>query len=158
MIGLDGQNRTASKSFGDSCVAITLHRDGTPGRNRTCDPRLRRPLFYPLNYGRKTGAGREIRTPLLRFGRPPCNRKHFTRKTGLSREDRTPDLLLPKQAHYLAVLYSENLVPPHRIELRTSDYKTDIIPFNYRGVLIIYLVEHRVRFELTNQRFCGPRH
>ena len=81
MIGLDGQNRTASKSFGDSCVAITLHRDGTPGRNRTCDPRLRRPLFYPLNYGRKTGAGREIRTPLLRFGRPPCNRKHFTRKT-----------------------------------------------------------------------------
>jgi len=30
-------------------------------------------------------------------------------KTGLSREDRTPDLLLPKQAHYLAVLYSEKL-------------------------------------------------
>jgi hypothetical protein len=32
-----------------------------------------------------------------------------TCKTGLSREDRTPDLLLPKQAHYLAVLYSEKL-------------------------------------------------
>jgi hypothetical protein len=27
MIGLGGQNRTASKSFGDSCVAITPHRE-----------------------------------------------------------------------------------------------------------------------------------
>lgn len=26
-------------------------RDGTPGRIRTCDMRLRRPPFYPLNYG-----------------------------------------------------------------------------------------------------------
>lgn len=28
---------------------------GTPGRNRTCDIRLRRPSFYPLNYGGEFG-------------------------------------------------------------------------------------------------------
>ena len=26
--------------------------DGAPGRSRTCDPRLRRPVLYPLSYGR----------------------------------------------------------------------------------------------------------
>ncbi len=26
--------------------------DGAPGRSRTCDPRLRRPLLYPLSYWR----------------------------------------------------------------------------------------------------------
>jgi hypothetical protein len=26
--------------------------NGAPGRNRTCDPRLRRPMLYPLSYGR----------------------------------------------------------------------------------------------------------
>ncbi len=26
--------------------------DGAPGRGRTCDPRLRRPMLYPLSYGR----------------------------------------------------------------------------------------------------------
>ncbi len=26
-----------------------------------------------------------------------------------------------------------NMVPLHRIELQTSDYKTDVIPFNYKG-------------------------
>jgi hypothetical protein len=25
---------------------------GAPGRSRTCDPRLRRPVLYPLSYGR----------------------------------------------------------------------------------------------------------
>ena len=25
---------------------------GAPGRSRTCDPRLRRPMLYPLSYGR----------------------------------------------------------------------------------------------------------
>ena len=28
------------------------HRGGTPGRIRTCNPRLRRPVLYPLSYGR----------------------------------------------------------------------------------------------------------
>ena len=28
---------------------------GDPGRNRTCDIRLRRPVFCPLNYGTKAG-------------------------------------------------------------------------------------------------------
>ena len=48
---------------------------------------------------------------------------------GLSREDRTPDLLLPKQAHYQAVLYSDEIwcrlqdsnPPP-------DDYKSTALP------------------------------
>lgn len=28
----------------------------------------------------------------------------------------------------------QNLVPPERIELSSSDYKTDVLPFNYRGI------------------------
>ena len=28
----------------------------------------------------------------------------------------------------------QNLVPPERIELPSSDYKTDVLPFNYRGI------------------------
>ena len=98
---------------------------------------LRRHLRYPLRYGR---VERERRIELLASAwKAEVLPLYDTRKTGLSREDRTPDLLLPKQAHYLAVLYSENLVPPHRIELRTSDYKTDIIPFNYRGIHLYIL-------------------
>ena len=27
------------------------------------------------------------------------------------------------------------LVPPHRIELRIDDYKSTVIPFNYRGTV-----------------------
>jgi hypothetical protein len=32
-------------------------------------------------------------------------------------------------------------VPPERIELPSSDYKTDVLPFNYRGnvSIIVYL-------------------
>ena len=75
---------------------------------------------------------------------------------GLSREDRTPDLLLPKQAHYQAVLYSDktgagyqnrtdnrslegsrftiklipHLVPLDGIEPTIDVYKATVIPFN----------------------------
>jgi hypothetical protein len=34
---------------------------GAPGRNRTCDPWLRRPILYPLSYGRQEN----LLTPLL---------------------------------------------------------------------------------------------
>ena len=30
----------------------TLKKFGAPGRSRTCDPRLKRPVLYPLSYGR----------------------------------------------------------------------------------------------------------
>ena len=29
-------------------------KDGTPDRIRTCDPRFRRPMLYPLSYGRRS--------------------------------------------------------------------------------------------------------
>jgi hypothetical protein len=35
---------------------------GLPGRNRTCDPQLRRLLFYPLNYGQLYGGPTWTRT------------------------------------------------------------------------------------------------
>ena len=37
------------------------------------------------------------------------------------------------------------LVPLHRIELQTADYKTAVIPFNYKGLLA-----ERLRLELRN--------
>ena len=40
------------------CV-ISLVNQCAPGRNRTCDQRLRRPLLYPLSYRRMGGSGRE---------------------------------------------------------------------------------------------------
>ena len=52
---------------------------GAPGRNRTCNRRLRRPVLYPV----------ELRA--LRVGR--------------GRGIRTPDILLPKQARYQTALY-----------------------------------------------------
>ena len=58
---------------------------GAPGRTRTCDPRLRRPLLYPA----------ELRAPARR-GNPA-----FGRGRGI----RTPDILLPKQARYQTALY-----------------------------------------------------
>jgi hypothetical protein len=33
-----------------------LVRRGAPGRDRTCDHRIRSPLLYPLSYGRPTAA------------------------------------------------------------------------------------------------------
>ena len=30
--------------------------NGAPGRNRTCDPQLRRLVLYPLSYGRRQNA------------------------------------------------------------------------------------------------------
>ena len=38
---------------------------------------------------------------------------------------------------YLPLHYNEiNLVPLHRIELQITDYKTVVIPFNYKGKLL----------------------
>ncbi len=38
-----------------------IGRYGAPGRNRTCDQRLRRPLLYPLSYGRNVMTRTEVR-------------------------------------------------------------------------------------------------
>src|SRR5690606_29086109 len=55
-------------------------RDGAPGRTRTCNHRLRRPVLYPVELRAQGGRGRGIRTP---------------------------DILLPKQARYQTALYPE---------------------------------------------------
>ena len=55
---------------------------GAPGRTRTCNHRLRRPMLYPIEL-RAHGAG----------------------SVGRGRGIRTPDILLPKQARYQTALY-----------------------------------------------------
>ena len=62
----------------------TAATNGTPGRTRTCNPRLRRAMLYPV----------ELRT-LIQIGR--------------GREIRTPDPLLPKQLRYQTALYPDNI-------------------------------------------------
>ncbi len=59
---------------------------GAPGRTRTCNPRLRRPMLYPV----------ELRAHRCR---PPV-RVPAARKFGRGRRIRTADPLLPKQMRY----------------------------------------------------------
>jgi hypothetical protein len=40
---------------------------GTPGRTRTCDPRFRKPVLYPLSYEGKRPCFREV-SSFLRLG------------------------------------------------------------------------------------------
>lgn len=68
---------------------------GAPGRARTCNPRLRRPMLYPV----------ELRAPGITSSR--LQPAPF-QDDGRGREIRTPDILLPKQARYQAALYPEN--------------------------------------------------
>ncbi len=56
-------------------------KNGTLGRSRTCDPRLRRPMLYPAE----------------------LQAQNFGRGRGI----RTPDILLPKQARYQTALYPD---------------------------------------------------
>ena len=71
-------------------------KNGLPDRNRTCDPRLRRPMLYPselraANCRATTCAVFSVR--LLASGR--------------GGEIRTPDILVPNQARYQATLHPE---------------------------------------------------
>ena len=89
-------------------VAGAADSTGAPDRNRTCNHRLRRPVLYPLSYGR-----------LLQLYRRPRNRRILPRKrqrrdcagTGRGRGIRTPDILLPKQARYQTALYPADRSP-----------------------------------------------
>ena len=45
----------ASERAGESEGRSLSVKNGAPGRSRTCDPRLRRPVLYPLSYGRVAG-------------------------------------------------------------------------------------------------------
>ena len=65
-------------------MRILKREDGTLGRTRTCDPRLRRPMLYPAELQAHVGRGGGIRTP---------------------------DILLPKQARYQTALHPETDLP-----------------------------------------------
>jgi hypothetical protein len=65
------------------------NRPGPPGETRTHNPRLRRPVLYPV----------ELRAVC----RASIGVKSFGRGGGI----RTPDILLPKQARYRAALHPE---------------------------------------------------
>ena len=69
---------------------------GLTGRNRTCDPQLRRLLFYPLNYG-QIGAAKENRTLNFCLEGSGFTIKLQPHKTGAPGEIRTPDLPLTRR-------------------------------------------------------------
>ena len=48
-----GHNSRDSKPFGEERQAVASDDPSTPGRNRTCNLRIRSPLLCPLSYGRK---------------------------------------------------------------------------------------------------------
>ena len=77
-----------------SCwLETNIHCIGAPGRNRTCNRRLRRPVLYPVE---------------LRALSPDCRIEPTIQKlhrNGRGRGIRTPDILLPKQARYQTALY-----------------------------------------------------
>ena len=75
-------------SYAHHCLSHSIGA-GTPGRTRTCNPRLRRPLLYPV----------ELRAHPGRLADPQSERGG-----GRGREIRTPDPLLPKQMRYQAAL------------------------------------------------------
>ena len=69
--GEDGEDVRAT--HGDSVVA---RKDGAPGRIRTCDQWIRRPLLYPLSYGGgrgdRNGHGRLRRNAALALPHGGC--------------------------------------------------------------------------------------
>ena len=72
---------------------------GAPGRNRTCNHRLRRPVLYPV----------ELRAPARMIPAAPV-RIHAEGRSGMARPGRgrgirTHDIQLPKLALYQAELY-----------------------------------------------------
>ncbi len=68
---------------------------GAPERTRTFNPRLRRPMLYPV----------ELRAPY------EVENLQMAQEIGRGREIRTPDILLPKQARYQTALYPEISMP-----------------------------------------------
>ena len=82
---------------------------GTPGRTRTFNRRLRRPMLYPVELRAQADVQQAARLRPL-TSRPaavPGRDAHTppTGKPGRGREIRTPDILLPKQARYQTALY-----------------------------------------------------
>ncbi len=60
-------------------VLIFTGQKGAPGRDRTCDHRIRSPLLFPLSYGRPA-ARRGRRTSLLRLSAPVSPVTALTRR------------------------------------------------------------------------------
>ncbi len=69
---------------------------GAPGRVRTCNLRLRRPLLYPVEL-------RALKDKAFKFALI----------VGRSRGIRTPDPLVPNQMRYQTALYSESIKSAH---------------------------------------------
>ena len=88
--------------------ARTLNIFGAPGRTRTCNPRLRRPVLYPV----------ELRALFFHFT-PMCrSAKQNQILNGRGGGIRTPDPLLPKQLRYQAALHPDTAYS--RAMLRSS--------------------------------------
>ncbi len=73
---------------------------GVPGRNRTCNRRLRRPVLYPIELrALRNGWTHRTRRRGISLSTPPDH------ATGRGRGIRTPDIQLPKLALYQTELY-----------------------------------------------------
>src|SRR3546814_138173 len=88
-------------SYTHQILLPTLLANGAPGRTRTCNRRLRRPVLYPVE---------------LRALGPNC------RTGGRGRGIRTPDILLPKQARYQTALYPAAWKLPLRANAAKAGY------------------------------------
>ena len=88
--------------------------NGAPGRTRTYDPRLRRPMLYPAELRALDAAGQRSSGRNLGPGRAG--------RGGRGRGIRTPDPLLPKQVRYQTAPYpaAVRLAPPARTRIRPS--------------------------------------
>src|SRR4249919_530817 len=71
-------------------LSYVHHCSGAPGRTRTCDPRLRRPMLYPAELRARSRSNNSRRVEMRPRG---C-------RSGRGERIRTSDPLLPKQMRY----------------------------------------------------------
>ncbi len=111
---------------------------GAPGRTRTCNPRLRRPMLYPV----------ELQAPSLSLALTRSSSVFIVAKktlnpvhpTGRGGGIRTPDPLLPKQLRYQAALHPEIIISHD--ELRTRKCYVGCAPASIKAGL-----KHVKRFD-----------
>src|SRR5262245_27898567 len=93
-VGVDDGTRThdgRNHNPGLYQLSYVHHCAGAPGRTRTCDPRLRRPMLYPAELRARSRSNNNRRVGV----RPRC-----PGQSGRGERIRTSDPLLPKQMRY----------------------------------------------------------
>ena len=126
-------------------------RTGAPGRNRTCNRRLRRPVLYPVEL-----RARERMIAVRMESNTPDSAAGIGRGRGI----RTPDILLPKQARYQTALYPA-VQTVARLQYNRHSSQLAIVLIETRPVNEISFILESVhdlrmlRAELRNARHKG---